>query len=110
MVIEEEKTSQQMWVNEVANTKAQVRYDGTEREGVKQVTFLSYEEMTDMEEADDSRTVNATSREDECFRTHIVFKTSSDEGASMSKACLIKGDRKCEADMIEEIATKRTSS
>ena len=41
MVINEEETSQQMRVNEVADTKAQVRYDGTEREGVKQVTFLS---------------------------------------------------------------------
>ena len=53
------------------------------------------------------RTVNATSREDECFGTRIVFETSSDEGASMSKACLIKGDKKCETDMIEEIATKK---
>ena len=46
MVIEEEETSQQMRVNEVADTKAQVQYDDTQREGVKQVTFLSYEETT----------------------------------------------------------------
>ena len=32
-MIEEEETSQQMRVNEVANTKAQVQDDGTEREG-----------------------------------------------------------------------------
>ena len=44
MVIEEDETSQQMRVNEVADTKAQIRYDGTEREGAKQVTFSSYGE------------------------------------------------------------------
>ena len=74
-MIEEEDTSQQMRVNEVADTKAQVRYDGTEREGAKQVTFLSYEETTAKEEVDDSRTANATSREDECFGTRIVYET-----------------------------------
>ena len=46
MVIEEEQTSLQMHVNEVANTKAQVRYDDIEREGIEPFTFLSYEEMT----------------------------------------------------------------
>ena len=76
-------------------------------EGVEQATFSSYRETTAKDEADDSRTVNATSREDECFRTRVVFETSGDEGASMSKACLIKGDKKCEADMIEEIAMKK---
>ena len=79
MVIEEEETSQQMRVNEVGDTKAHVWYDGTEREGVKKVTFLSYEETKAKEEADDSRTANATSREDECFRTRIVYETSGDE-------------------------------
>ena len=63
-----------MRVNEVADTKSQIRYDGTERQGVKQVTFLSYEETTTKEEADDSRTVNATSRrkkiEDERVSPH----------------------------------------
>ena len=51
--------------------------------------------------------MNATSREDDCFGTHIVFETSSDKGTSMGKACLLKGDKKCKADMIEEIATKK---
>ena len=86
MVIEEEETSQQMQVNEVADTKAQVRYDGTERQGVKQVTFLSYKEMTAKEEADDSR-------EDKCFGTRIVYETSGDESASIRKACMIEGDK-----------------
>ena len=84
-MIKEEQTSQQMWVNEVADTKAPFWYDGTEREGAEQVTFLSYEETTTKDEADDLRTTNATSREDDCFRTRIVFETSSDKGASMKK-------------------------
>ena len=83
-----------MRVNEVADTKAQIRYDGTEREGAKQVTFLSYEETTE----------NATSREDRCFRTRIVYETSGDEGASMRKTCMIEGDIVFEADVIEEVA------
>ena len=93
-----------MRVNEVADTKAQVRYDGTKREGAKQVTFLSYEETTTKEEVDDSRTVNATSREDKCFRTRIVYDTSGDEAASMRKACMIEGDKVFGADVIEEVA------
>ena len=36
-----------------------------------------------------------------------MFKTSGDEGAHMRKACLIEGDKECEDDMIEEIATKK---
>ena len=104
MVIEEEETSQQMRVNEVADTKALVRYDGTEREGVKQVTFLSYKETTAKEEADDSRTANATSREDKCFGTRIVYETSGDDGASMRKACMIEGEKVFESEEIEEVA------
>ena len=107
MVIEEEETSQQMHTNDAANTKAQVKYDGIAGESVEEATFSSSGETTTKDETDDSRMVNATSRENECLRTCIVFETSSDEGASMSKACLIKGDKKCEADMIEEIATKK---
>ena len=96
-----------MHSNNAANTKAQVQYDGTAGEGVDQATFSSCGETMAKDEADDLRTMNATSREDECFRTRVVFETSSDEVASMSKACLIKGDKKCETDMIEEIATKK---
>ena len=52
-MINEEETPQQIRVNEVVDTKDQVQYDGTEREGVKEVTFFSYEETTAKEEADD---------------------------------------------------------
>ena len=108
MVIEEDETSQQMRVNEVADTKAQVRYDSTEREGAKQVTFSSYGERTTKDEADESRTANATSRQDDCFGTRIVtrivFETSGDDGASMIKACMIEGDKVFEADVIEDVA------
>ena len=104
MVIEEDETSQQMRVNEVADTKAQIRYDGTEREGAKQVTFSSYGERTAKDEADESRTANATSRQDDCFGTRIVFETSGDDGASMIKACMIEGDKVFEADVIEDVA------
>ena len=57
--------------------------------------------------ADDSRTVNATLREDECSGTCILFETSSGEGTRMSKACVIQGDKNCEVDVIEDIATKK---
>ena len=72
-----------MCTNDAANMKAQVKYDGTAGEGVEQATFSSCGEMTTKDEVDDSRMVNATLREDECFRTCIVFETSSDEAASM---------------------------
>ena len=104
MVIEEEETSQQMQVNEVADTKAQVRYDCTEREGAKQVTFLSHEETTTKDEGDESRMANATLREDGSFRTRIVFETLGDDGASMRKACMIEGDKVFEVEVIEEVA------
>ena len=89
MVIEEEETSQQMHTDDAANMKAQVKYDDAAGEGVEQATFSSYRETTAKDEADDSKMVNATSREDECFTKCGVFETSSDEGASMSKAFLI---------------------
>ena len=58
-----------MCTNDAANMKAQVKYDGTAGEGVEQATFSSCGEMTTKDEVDDSRMVNATLREDECFRT-----------------------------------------
>ena len=54
---------------------------------------------------DDSRTAKATLREDECFRTHNVFETSDEEGAILIKTC-VKGDKDCEANVIEDLATK----
>ena len=106
IVIKEEETSQQMHTNDAANAKAQVKYDDIVGESVEEATFSSSGETTTKDETNDSRMVNATSRENECLRTCIVFETSSDEGASMSNACFIKGDKKCETDMIEEIATE----
>ena len=73
---------------------------------MKQVTFSSYGQTTSKDEADESRTADATSRENECFGPCIVFETSDDEGASMRKSCVIEGDKECEADMIEEVATR----
>ena len=58
------------------------------------------------DEADDSRMVNATSRQDDCFGTRIVFETSGDDGASMIKACMIERDKVFEADVIEDVAVK----
>ena len=55
---------------------------------------------------DDSRMTKGTLREDECSRTHIVFETSDDEGESLIEAC-VKGDKKCEANMIEDLATTK---
>ena len=104
MVIEEDETSQQMRVKEVADTKAQIGYDGTEREGAKQVTFSSYGERTAKDEADESRMANGTSREDGCYRTRIVFETSGDDDPSMIKAYMIEGDKVFEANVIEDVA------
>ena len=64
-----------MHTSDAANMKAQVHYDGTMGEGVEHATFSSYGETTAKDEADDSRMVDATSREDECFTTCVVFET-----------------------------------
>jgi hypothetical protein len=53
-----------------------------------------------------SRTTKATSREDECFETCVVFETTDDEGASLIKAC-IKGDKECEVDVVEAVAMRK---
>ena len=107
MVSEEENVSQQMRINDTVDTKAQVRYhDGTTEEDVEQDTFSSCKERMTKKETNELRMANATSCEDKCFGTHIVSETSSDEGASISKACMIKGDKKCEASLIAEIAMK----
>ena len=77
--------------------------NGTKSEGVEQATSSCGETMAN-DKADDLRMANATSREDKCFGTRVVLETSSDEGANMRKECVIKADKECEADMIEEIA------
>ena len=60
--------------------------------------------MDEKKTNDDSRMAKATSTEDECFKTHVVFETS-DDGASLIEAC-IKVDKECEAHVIEDLATK----
>ena len=107
MVIKEEETSRQMQTNDAANTKAQIRYDGTIGEGVEQATFSTFEETKVKGKGEDSRAGNTALRVDEHFGTHVVSEISSDEGASMNKACVIEECKKCEADVIEVIATKK---
>ena len=63
---------------------------------------IQHEKKTD----DDSRTAYATSREAECFEARVVFETSGDEGSCMREACMIKGDKECEIDMMKGLATK----
>ena len=102
MMIEEEETSRRMRVNEMAKMKAQDQYhNGTTREDVEQETFSSCKETMMKNETNESRTTNA-----KCFRTRIVSETSSDEGASLSKACMIKRDKESEAHINKEAATK----
>ena len=101
MVIEEEETSRRMRVNEVAETKAQVRYDGIVEEGAEQDTFSSCKEITKKDETNQSRTANNTP----CFRERVVFETTDDEGASLIKAC-VKGDEECEVNVVEAVAMR----
>ena len=60
MVDEEKVMSWQFWVNDVADTKDEVRYNGTTREDVEQTTLLSCEGRSAKDKAEDSRTKNAT--------------------------------------------------
>ena len=106
MVIDEEETSRQMQTNDAANTKAQVRYDSTMGEGVKQATFSNYGGTTVKRKTGDSRGGNVALRVDEHFGTHVVSEISSNEGASMREACVIKGCKECEVDVIEVVATR----
>ena len=52
-MIKEEETFRQMQINDVADMKAQVRYDCTMGEGVEQATFSSCGETTAKDEADE---------------------------------------------------------
>ena len=73
---------------------------------MEQAIFSTFGETKVKGKAEDSRSGNTALRVDEHFRTHLVSEILSDEGASMSKACVIEGCKECEADVIEEIATK----
>ena len=111
-MIEEEETSRQTRINDVASTKAKVLCDDTRGEGVEQATFLSCRETMAKDKADDSRTMNATSREDECLQTRIVFETLGSDRlsvidnsyvtTSLIEACVIENG--CVAYTIDEVA------
>ena len=102
---EEEVASQRLRTNDVANTKTEVRYDGTTGEEVEQAILSSCEETTTKDKADDLRVANTTSRVEEGFGIW-VSETSREKGVSIIDACMIEGDKECEADVIEEVATK----
>ena len=55
--------------------------------------------------ADDLRVANTTSRVEEGFGKRLS-ETSREKGVSIIDACMIEGDKECEADVIEEVATK----
>ena len=55
MVIKKEENSQQRWSNDMANMKAQVRYDNTTGEGAEQASFLTYGGITVKRKVEDSR-------------------------------------------------------
>ena len=57
------------------------------------------------DKTDDSSVANTTSTVEEGFRIQLS-ETSREKGVSIIDACLIEGDKKYEADMIEEEATK----
>ena len=57
------------------------------------------------DKTDDLRVVNTTSRVEEGFGIQ-VSGTSREKGVSIIDACMIEGDKECEADVIEEVATK----
>ena len=105
MVDEEKVMSWQFWVNDVADTKDEVRYNGTTREDVEQATLLSCEGRSAKDKAEDSRATNAITRVDECFETHDVFETSSDEEASLRQACMFDKGKECDTYAVGEIAT-----
>ena len=57
------------------------------------------------DKTDDLRVVNTTSRVEEGFGIQ-VSGTSREKGVSTMDACMIEGDKACEVDVIEEVATK----
>ena len=68
-MIKEEETFRQMQINDVADMKAQVRYDCTMGEGVKQATSLSCDKTTTNDEVENTTTTNAGLRVDKGFGT-----------------------------------------
>ena len=67
----------------MADRKAQVFYENTNREDAKPVAISYCREKTTKDKAEDSRVGNLALRVDEHFRAHIAFETPSDDGASI---------------------------
>ena len=86
-----------------AGMMAHVWHDGTTGEGVEEATLSTYGETTVKGKVEDSRAGNTALRVDMRFGTHVVSETSSDEGASMNKACMIEEDNGCEANKVHEV-------
>ena len=96
--IDEEKVVyQRLTTNDVANTKTEVRYDGTTGECVEKTILSSCEITTGKDNADNLRVVNTTltSKVEEGFGTKLL-ETSGDEGVSIIKACIIEEDNDCD--------------
>ena len=64
---EEEVASERLRMNDVANTKIEVRHVGTTGKGVEEAILLSCERMTTKDKAEDLRVANTTSRVEEGF-------------------------------------------
>mgnify|MGYP006889260291 CR=1 FL=1 len=55
---------------------------------MEQFTFSYYRETRDKDKVDDSRSANATLREDECFGTRVMFETSGDKRVGIIEVCM----------------------
>ena len=88
---EEEVASQRLRMNDVANTKTEVRHVGTIGEGVEQPILLSCEETTTKDKVEDLRVANTTSRVEEGLRTQLL-ETLGDEGVNIIQAYMIEED------------------
>ena len=102
---DEEVTSQRLRMNDVANTKTKVHYDGTTGDGVEKTILSSCGETAAKDKADDLRvmTTTMTSRVEEGFGTRLL-ETSGDEGVMIIEACMIKEDNGCEAYRFGDVA------
>ena len=78
--------------------KAEIQHDGATEEGVKQATLLSCERTTTKDKADNPSV-------EEGFGIQ-VSETSGEKRVSIIDAFIIDANKECEAEWIEEVATK----
>ena len=100
---EEEVASQRLRMNDVANTKTEVRHVGTIGEGVEQPILLSCEETTTKDKVEDLRVANTTSRVEEGLRTQLL-ETLGDEGVNIIQAYMIEEDNGYETYRVDDVA------